>query len=140
MTTLIIPKQREHKPYRLKCRFKADPYPSQGRLDQEKVIIAEQFVKDMHKQGWEYDGRHGLTMTGPYPMVTPITIHPRRMLTAREMASGVANGQRFRDDGEDAVSIVPRLSLSEHWEYEITGVFVREQIMVEYPDPHEEEL
>jgi hypothetical protein len=140
MTTIIIPPTREKKGYRLKCRFKTDPYPSMSRLDREKVTIAERFVRDMHNQGWEHDGRWPFKMTGPFPMVTPVTVRPRRAPTAQEMLPYVLNGARFLDKGENSASIVPILSLSEYWEYEIAGVFVRTQIITEYPDPHEEEF
>ena len=94
----------------------------------------------MRKQGWVHDGRYEFVMKGPFPKVEPMTIRPRRMLTAREMASGVARGARFLDDGGDMAKAMPVLELSEYWEYEIAGVFVREQIMTESADPHEEEL
>lgn len=140
MVTLIIPRTRDNKSYRLKCRFRIEPHPGRARLDREKVRIAEWFIRDMHKEGWEHDGRYGFTMKGPFPMVTPVTLHPKRMPTAREMAPSVARGARFLDNAEPGVMKVPSLALSEHWEYEIAGIFVRPQIMVEYPDPHEEEL
>lgn len=109
-------------------------------MDREKVIIAEKFVVQMHQQGWEYDGRHPFKMTGPFPMVPVVTIRPHRAPTAKEMLSYVKNGARFLDNGENTASIVPPLALSEWWEYEIAGVFVRRQIMTEYPDPHEEQF
>lgn len=139
MQTIIRP-SRDCKGYRLKCRFKIEPHPSQSRLNREKVIIAARFVADMHKQGWEHDLRHPFNMTGPYPMVTPVTIRPRRPPTAREMLPYVQSGARFLDEGENTARPMPVLALSEWWEYEIAGVFVREQLMTEYPDKHEEEL
>lgn len=139
MTTLISRVTRDNKPYRLKARFKIEPSPGRDRLDREKVRVAEMFVRDMHKQGWENDGRYGFRMKGPFPMVTVTTLHPRRMPTAREMAPMVARGARFLDNAESGVMELPPLALSEYWEYEIAGVFVRPQIMTEYPDPHEEE-
>ena len=113
---------------------------SQDRLDREKVKVADRFVTDMHKQGWEYVERYGFKMTGPYPMVVPVTIRPRRMPTAREMLPRVARGERFLDDGETGVSFVSSLGASEYFEYEIAAVFSREQILTERADAHEEEL
>lgn len=140
MTTIILPKTFGKHGYRLKCRFKIEPYPGQSRLDIEKVRVAERFVQDMHKQGWENDGRFDFVMKGPLPMVVPMTIHPRHNLTARQMYTGVARGQRFLDEGSaPAVSLVGSLNTSEYWEYEIAGVFVRTQIMTETPDSWEEE-
>ena len=138
MTTLLIRPGREKKPYKLRCRFRIEPHPSQDRLDREKVKIAERFIVDMKKQGWENHSGFGFQMTGPFPMVIPTTLHPRHMPTAKEMLAGVQKGQRFLDNGESGVSLVPSLMASEFWEYEVAGVFIREQILTEVPDLHEE--
>lgn len=140
MTTLLLRPTRDRKAYRLRCRFKIEPFPPPYRLDREKVKVAEQFVREMHKQGWEYVESFGFKMAGPFPMVVPTTIRPNRMPTAREMLPWVARGERFLDDGETGVSTVPALRESEWWEYELAGVFVRDQIMTEVADRHEEEL
>ena len=140
MTTLIVRPTLDRKAYRLRCRFKIEPYPPPFRLDREKVKVAEQFVRDMHKQGWEHVESHGFKMTGPFPMVVPVTIRHRRTLTAREMLPRVARGERFLDDGDTGVSFVSSLGVSEYWEYEIAAVFSREQILTERADAHEEEL
>lgn len=136
---LIKPTQ-DQKPYRLRCRFKTDPYPTKDRLDREKVKIAETFVVDMHKQGWEHDGRFDFEMTGPFPMITPVTIRPCKMPAAREMLPYILSGATFRDSGENSAVMMPTLALSEGWEYEIAGIFVRPQIMTEYADRHEEQF
>lgn len=139
MQTIIRP-SRDNKGYRLRCRFKIEPLPTRERLDREKVKVAEMFVVDMHKQGWEHDGREGFKMTGPFPMVPVMTIRPHRVPTAEQMLPYVMNGARFLDTGENTASVVPPLALSEWWEYEIAGVFVRPQIMTEYADKHEEQF
>ena len=136
--TVILPKVREKRPYRLRCRFQIDPHPSRGRLDYEKVRIAEQFVEDMRKQGWEHDTRAAFTMTGPYPKITPITLHPRRMPSAWQMFPGVRAGYRFRDEGVDEAQMMPTLAAAEYWEYELASVFVRPELLAEVPDLHEE--
>lgn len=135
---LILKPARDKKAYRLKCRFKIEPYPRLERLHREKVRVAEMFVADMHKQGWEYVERYGFTMKGPFPMVEPVTIHPIRIPTARDMLPRVANGARFLDQGESSVRDVPSLDFSEYWEFSLSGVFARTEILTEYPDPHEE--
>ena len=140
MTTLIVRPSRDKKPYRLRCRFRIEPHPGQGRLDREKVKVAEQFVRDMHKQGWENHTGSGFAMKGPFPPVIPVTIRPRRTPSARQMLAGVARGERVLDDGYTGVREVPLLGESEWWEYEIAGVFIRAQILTEVPDRHEEEL
>lgn len=146
---LLIRASRVKKPYRLKCRLKIEPAPSpvrdydghlrwRSRLEREKVRIAERFVSDMKAQGWEHRPGDGFRMRGPFPMVVPKTIHRVRALSAKEMMPHVAQGARFLDRGTDGVSIVPKLEASEWWEFEISGVFIREQILTESPDPHEE--
>ena len=141
MTTLqIIAKpSRDRKAYRLKARFKVEPYPKAERLKREKVRVAEMFVADMNKQGWTYVPKYGFAMKGPFSFVAPTTLHTPRALSARDMLPGVMNGQRFRNNGGSVASLVPALSKTEWWEFELSGVFSRPQIMTEYPDPHEEE-
>lgn len=136
---LLLRPTRDKKAYRLRCRFKIEPHPQQSRLDLEKVRIAAQFVRDLHAQGWDHLPGYGFRMRGPFPMVTPTTIHVPRLPSARQMLSQVRQGARFLDPGSDGVSIVPALDATEWWEYEIGGVFTREEIVVEYANPHEEE-
>ena len=133
----IIKPSRDKKPYRLRCRFKIEPYPRRERLDREKVVVAERFVEDMRKQGWAYSNS-GFKMTGPYPAIDPITIHAPRTPSAREMLAGVSQGQRFLDPGGAPASLMPTLFESEVWEYEVAAVFIREEMMIERPDLHEE--
>jgi len=135
---LITKANLDRKAYRLKCRFKIEPSPKMGRLERERIRVAEMFVSDMNKQGWTYVPQHGFTMKGPYPFVAPTTLHIPRTLTAREMLPGVANGLRFRDGGGSMASLVPPLNSAEWWEYELAGVFSRPQITVEQPKLHEE--
>lgn len=103
--------------------------------------MAERFVVDMHKQGWENVSSHGFEMKGPFPMIVPIALSVRRLPSAREMLPRVARGERFLDDGlTPGVQIMPALTDAEWWEYELAGVFVREEILTERADLHEEEL
>lgn len=138
MVSTIIRPSRDKKGYRLRCRFRIEPFPSQRRLDLEKVRVAEWFVRDMHKEGWENDNRFGFTMKGPFPMVEPVTIHVPRTPTAREMLPLVLQGARLLDPGGNAASVALTLASSDSWEYEIAGVFVRTQILTERPDAGEE--
>ena len=78
-------------------------------------------------------------MTGPYPVITPITIHAPRRPTAKDMMYGVSQGDRFPDQEGTLAGLMPTLAESEAWDYELKGVFIREEILTEYPDPHEEE-
>lgn len=138
MPQFLIKPSLDRKGYRLKCRFKIEPYTLSARIDLEKVRVAERFVEDMHKQGWEYENK-GFTLSGPFPFVAPMTLRIPKTPTAREMASGVANGARFLDDGGTTAPMMPKLEMSEYWEYELAGVFSRPELLTEIPDPHEEE-
>ena len=140
MTQTLIRPSLDRRAYRLKCRFRIEPYPRVERLEREKVRIAEMFVSDMNKQGWAYVPEHGFTMKGPFPFVAPTTLHTPRSLPARDMLPGVMNGVRFRDSGGSVARLVPALNMTEWWEFELQGIFSRPQVMVEYPDLHEEEL
>ena len=148
-TALILRPSRDKKPYRLKCRLKIEPAPSpvrdslghgrwRARLEREKVRIAELFVTVLRTQGWENLPAHGFKMRGPFPMVVPTSIKVPRVPSAREMEAAVRQGARFLDEGRDYASAVPKLHMSEYWEFEISGVFVRDEILTEVPDPHEE--
>ncbi len=138
--TLRLNPTREKKPYRLKCHLKIEPYPSRSRLEIEKVRIAERFVRDMHTQGWENLPGHGFKMAGPFPAVTPMDLHYTRIPTASEMLPGVMQGARFLDSGVEGVQLVPKIHESEWWEFEISGVFIRDELHIEQPERHEEKL
>ena len=149
-TQLLLRPTRDRKAYRLKCRFKIEPSPSpvrdsmgharwMSRLEREKVRIADWFVRDLRVEGWESLPSHGFKMRGPFPMVVPTTIRVVRPPSAREMRDAVMQGARFLDKGVNYAKSVPKLNASEWWEFEISGVFTREQIMTEIPDAHEEE-
>lgn len=140
MVQTVIRPSLDRKPYRLKARFKIEPSPRLGRLEREKVRVAEMFVNDMSKQGWAYVPHYGFTMKGPFAYVAPITLHTPRPLSARDMMFGVRDGRRFRDDGGSMASVMPSLIGTEWWEYELSGVFSRPQIMTEMPDLNEEEM
>lgn len=149
---LLLRPSREKKAYRLKCRFKIEPCPSplrdsmgharwMARLEREKVRVAERFVRDMHTKSppWDNLPDYGFKMRGPFPMVVIKPIHVKRMPSAREMLPAVAQGARFLDSGVSGVSDVPKLGESEWWEFEISGIFAREELLAEIPDAHEEE-
>lgn len=138
--TTIIPKVRENKPYRLRCRFKVDPFtPRSAALISQAATVAERFVRDMHLQGWEHVAGGKWQLNGPFAPVRPVTIRPQRRLSAREMLPYVANGHRFLDKGDDTASIVRPLIEHDYWEYELAGVFYRPEILIERPDAHEED-
>ena len=137
--SVLIKPSLDKKPYRLRARFKIEPHPWPERLDREKVRVAERFVRDMAAQGWTYDTRFGFRMTGPYPSIKPVTIHQPRTPSAREMMPHVAQGARFLEQGGTIAGLMPILGESEYWEYELAGVFVRDTLLVEQPDLHEEE-
>lgn len=135
--SILIKPSQDRQPHYLAARFKIDPYPSRARIEVEKVRLAERFVEDMRKQGWDYAGQ-GFKLTGPFPYVEPITIHMPKALTAKQMAPMIANGAKFQDDGGTIAPMMPKLMESECWEFQIAGVFSRSDLFTETPDSHEE--
>ena len=138
MIELILPRTRPNRPFRLRCRFKTDPNPADGWLKRQAVRVAEQFVSDMHKQGWTHDTRYNFRLRGPFTPVEPTTIHPHRIPSAREMLPGLMLGEQFRDEFPSGVSLALPLGEVGYWEYEISAVFTRPEIILEYANPHEE--
>ncbi len=134
---IIIKPSQDRKPHYLAARFTTHPAPSRALIEVEKVRLAERFVEDMRKQGWDYAGQ-GFTLTGPFPHIEPITIHMPKALTARQMAPMVANGARFQDDGGTVAPMMPTLAESEGWDFKIAAVFSRSDLFTETPDLHEE--
>ena len=129
------------RPYRLHCRLRIEPFPTKDRLEREKVKVAEWFVADMAKEGWEYVSKFGFTLNPkPYMAVTPRSLSPvPRRLTAKEMLPAVMQGARFLGGPSDGVQIVEPLDATEWWEFDISAVFLRNTIVFEIPEQHEEE-
>ena len=143
MPELLLRPDLGKRAYKLHCRFRMDAYPSESWLDKAKYAAAEQFVKDMAKQGWQYVEKHGFKMTGPYVSVSPVTL-PRRSqqkqwhIPSRDMLAALQAGYRFRANGGNYVQEVPSLTATEKWEFDLAGVFVHKTILIEVPDIHEE--
>ena len=135
---LMLRTSRDRKGYRLKCRFKIEPYPNRSRLEVEKVRVAERFVRDLRAQGWENLPGYGFKMRGPFPQVEPVDIKRPHVMTAKQMLPRIMRGERFLDKGRDYAKAVPRLGAAAYWEFEISGIFSREEVLVERPDDHEE--
>lgn len=146
MVEALIRPTRDRKAYQLKCRFVTPAFPKTEWVEEMRVKMAEQFVDDMAKQGWVYVEKHGFTFTGPYP-ATEVLVLPkpgdvdRWHIPSADLLPAIKAGfnpQRSATDGGYAMA-VPTLQETENWEFELTGVFHREQILTEIPDPHEEE-
>ena len=133
--------------YRLRCRFVIDAAPLspwsrriwEAELERMKVEVARRFVEDMTKQGFEYVDEHGFQMSGPYPATpAPVQIQRPKRSGARAMLPAVMQGDRFRGNGVNGVSLVLPLAENDTWEYELAAVFVHPTLVIEYPYPHEE--
>lgn len=141
---LILRPDRGKMAYRLKCRFALAAYPSERALEKAKFAAAEQFVRDMAKQGWQHLEKHGFKMAGPFPALVAATLPPRsqqeqwHVASAKAQAAARLGAHPGRLSGSGYASIVPPVAESERWEFELAGVFVRETLRVEYPDEHEE--
>jgi len=116
--------------YRLRCRFTVDAYPTREWLDKAKVAAAEAFVKDMGKQGWQYQDKYGFRLSGPFPAISPVALlskakQNRWHLNARYPVT-------LRQQAQDNyVANVPALNATDKWEFELAGVFVRPTILTE---------
>ena len=143
MPEILIRPDRGKKAYRLKCRFVIDAFPSERFLDKAKYAAAEQFVRDMEKQGWRHEPQHGFKMTGPYP-ATEIVNLPKRSeqekwnIPSRDLLAAVQAGYRLDSPAASYVKPVPLITETDRWEFELAGVFLHETILTESPDPHEE--
>jgi hypothetical protein len=143
---VLLRQKRDKKAYRLRCRFKIDSLPRPEWLEKAKFAAAERFVEDMRKQGWEYVGKFGFKMTGPFP-ATETVILPKRGEQARwhlpsaDLLPAIEAGYRIgQTPASDYTQEVPLLGETGCWEYELAGVFAHEQILTEYADPHEERM
>ncbi len=133
--------------YRLKCRFTVEAYTRPEVIEKVKYKIAEAWVRDMAKQGFEYDPNRlepsvrGFTLRGPFNS-TPITgtpkLHTIRPMSGREALMRVIQGDRLRDTVGDYAVTLPALNETDKWEYEISAVFVHPTILAEIPNSQEE--
>ena len=139
--SLIFRPDRGRKGYRLRCRFAVPAFPNEHFLEKAKFVAAEQFVKDMETQGWDYLDAHGFRMTGPYGVPIKQPELPRRsqqeqwQVKARQAQGAVQAGARLLvPPSLGGVATVPSLNEAESWEYELAGVFVRKTIVFEYDE------
>lgn len=139
---VLIRPELEKKAYRLRCRFVTPAYPDIDRVHKLKYKIAEDFVRDMELQGWKYtperlpENVRGFKLTGPYP-VTPVTGLPTH---AEMIRFNAKNGpQSYMAVPPGYAQELLDLDESENWEFEISAVFIREQLMAEVPDSLKEE-
>ena len=147
MPELLLRPDLGKKAYRLRCRFTVEAYTLPDRIDKYKFKMAEKWVADMYKQGWDYDPNvlplddRGFKLRGPFS-ATPITGLPKlkdiRPMTNREALARVMAGDKLRDTGEDWAVTLPEIDKTDKWEYELSAVFVRNTILTEVPDSHEE--
>lgn len=141
--TVIIPREAKRKPYWFHCRFSVPAYPKQEWLDKAADEAGHLFIADMNKQGFQYEDRYGIVIRRMPGAATPITggpsINERERFDARRDMQRVLSGDpmRARED-LSYVASVPVLAEAEFWEYDLAGVFVHDELMVETPDPHEE--
>lgn len=151
--TLILRPDLGKKAYRLKCRFTIEAFPTKRSLELGKFKAAGLFVTDLAKQGWENVEKFGFKLNGPFSPVEIMTIpkrseQPRWNASSKEMYGAIQSGniqnyqrqqyERMAADGGYARP-VPHITEVDSWEFELVGVFVHKTILMETPDPHEEE-
>ena len=139
MPTVIMRRDHGYKPYRLHCRFTVEAYPSQGWLESAKHQAAERFIEDMGKQGWDYIDKHGIAMTGPYSasVITGLPSAAQRekdRINAREAVFAVAAGARLLPSKREMVASLPPIAMSPEWEFDLSAVFLRKTIVMEYDE------
>ena len=145
--SLLLRPDLGKKPYRLKCRFVFDAAPRnllrveiwKRELEKAKFQAAEMFVADMAKQGWEHVPKHGFHLRGPFPATPePVQLKAPRVLTARELLPMVRAGYRPPEEPDTGVTLVLPLGENDTWEWELQAVFIRNTILTDVPDAHEE--
>ena len=142
MTTLLIRPDLGRKAYRLRCRFRTEAFPRDAWLDKAKYAAAEAFVRDMAKQGYEYQDAHGFKLAGPFSCLHIATLPKHSwQFSAAEMLQRLRAGQPVSDrhEGKDYARTAPALTATDQWEYELAGVFIHKTILCEMPDQHEEQ-
>src|SRR5437762_10228218 len=111
---LLLRPELTKKAYRMKCRFTtpvmALTEENLYKLKAMKDKVAEEFIRDMELQGWEWDNniiepsQRGFTLKGPFSYV-PITGAPtkaeQQRFNARQSQQRVMAGERFRSNGKD---------------------------------------
>ena len=144
MVQLLVRPDLGRKAYRLKCRFTVNAFPDPELLAKEKFRVAEMFVTDMAKQGFDYLDKHGFRMSGPYPQIRTITL-PKRHLQkqwhtpSRELLPGLSQGRiPHKVDDPGYVTTLGQMHETDAWDFELSGVFVHKTILVETADGHEE--
>lgn len=143
MPEVLIRKDHGKRAYRLRCRFKVGAYPLPSWLEKAKYAAADQFVKDMRTQGYEYMDKFGFKLLGPFVPLVVTNLPSRHMqanwqVPSREMLPMLKAGRRFLAPPDPYAMTNPSLEESEGWEYELAGVFVHKAILMETPDSHEE--
>ncbi len=136
---LLLRRERDRKPYRLKARIVTGPYPSPGELQLAIRRGLEMFVADLEKQGWTWLPNVQHKLTGPYVPVRTQIIHRPLTLSAAQMMPYVMRGIPLPTENGTSALMMPILEEQESWEYELSLTFIRPQIMTEIPDAHEVE-
>ena len=140
----LIRPTRDRKPYRLKMRFVTPAFPKAEWVEEMKVKMAERWLVDMETEGWVLVGRYGFKMTGPYPATEPITL-PKPgddpfHTPSKDLLPAIQAGYnpRTKRAAQEYAMNVPTLQETGNWEFQLTAVFHREEILTEIADPHEE--
>jgi len=137
MPTVIMRRDHGYRPYRLRCRFAVEAYPTQGWLETARHEAAERFIEDMDKQGWDYMDQHGVQMSGPYSpaIITGVpSFADRERIKAKDAAYAVAQGARLLPQKTQMVASVTPVAFCDKWEFELSAVFLRKTVVMEYDE------
>ena len=132
---LLLRPELGRKPYRLRCRFMIEAFPSRESLDRAKIKAAELFIRAMKVREWEYVSRYGITLNPkPFIPIAAMNLDRPISLTARQMLPGVIRGNKYRAPVPSGVFTPPPLQESEAWEFELSAVFTHGTILTELAD------
>lgn len=134
--TLLLRPDRGVRPYRLRCRFTVNAYPSERELDEACIAAVEQFIKDMAKQGWDYLDEYGFQLDkSPKPHFALSEVLPRGKQEEWHVdARKVQNPSAVKRIGlsSPGVITVPSVAHSDRWDFELSAVFLHKTLLTEY--------
>lgn len=136
MVEVLLRPDLGKRPYRLKCRFITNAFPTERMLEKAKHEAAGLFVRDMAKQGWQHLGGHGFKMSGPFPATEIVTL-PKRSEQERwhTPSAQMLASQSFqrKPQASSYARIVPLITETDSWEFELAAVFVHDTLLTEIP-------
>ena len=124
--------------YRLKFAVLGDPYLTVEALRRGLSGAIDEVERQLRQRGFVFAGEDTIEFVRKQPYIEPMTIRPYRAPTSRQMAAGVAKGNRYRAPEETLALPYPTFEAARSWEYIFSALFVHDVLMADIPAPHEE--